>query len=105
MGAVEEAEEAEEKSSLDPCRSGSQADGEAPSRDVASLLPQCVSLVCQPGSAVAFLSQSLEHRVTHVIDGERRSLLLLCGLPRSKRRAKSSVFTATTAEDRVWWKG
>ncbi len=32
-----------------------------------------------PGAAVAFPSKVLEHRVTPVTRGERRSLLLLCG--------------------------
>jgi hypothetical protein len=36
-------------------------------------------LRCPRGSAVAFRSAVLEHRVTEVTRGERRSLLLLCG--------------------------
>jgi hypothetical protein len=66
------------------------------------------SLVCQPGSAVAFRSDSLEHRVTNVTSGERRSLLLLCGTPKDPtkmniRRLVADGAMWTTEEDRVWW--
>ena len=65
------------------------------------------SLVCQPGSAVAFRSDSLEHRVTNVTSGERRSLLLLCGTPKDPTKMNTRRLAADglmlTEEDRVWW--